>query len=439
MCVSDHISLGCYLQDKDMGRPLPGHTNSDNKEVSLGLPGAWADESNELADHYTTKVGGQPDWPGTLVPLIKSDQLKCGSCGGYLSLVTQVHAPLTSDGLNFPERTLYILGCPAQGCGISQTSWRTIRVQKNTLEDPAPEIEGIVERAESNDSSRSGAPDPIDLEWGGTSRRQDEDDRTQGDWWGDNPWDLPVEESSYEIESMNLQELQSSLTEAARVAATVPGTQNRSNTRRLNPGTVVRRNPDRIILPVLSCFYIYTQAESTGVGPSTSGTHPQRDLQTLGENEGPGDENEDSGEMWGSEDYEPDQALYADRTYLKFKKKLDYHPEQCFRYSFGGRPLYATDERSDPANCTACGGPRVFEVQLMPPLLYYLQQAHRDLPPTSYGPEDWEWHTVLVFSCAQSCIQEESQQLTVLGEKTDWSFIEEATILQQDLSAAFVR
>ncbi|KAL3700015.1 hypothetical protein R1sor_018037 [Riccia sorocarpa] len=423
-----------------MGRPLPGHVSCENKAVLLGLPGAWAYESNESADHYTTKVGGQPDWPETLMPLIKSDQMRCGACGGYLCLVTQVHAPLTADGLNYPERTLYILGCPAQGCGISQTSWRTIRVQKNGLEDAAPELESSVDRPESNDSSGSGVPDPVDSEWGGTSSRQDETDRTQGDdWWGSNPWDgLPTEESSYEVDSMNLQELQSSLTEAARVAATGSVAQNNGDTGRMNPGSVERRNANRICLPVLSCFYIYTQAELTGVGPSTSG-HSQEGLQSLGENEVPGDGGEDVGETWGSEDYEPDQALCADRTYLKFKKKLDHHPEQCFRYSFDGRPLYATDDRRGPAVCAACGGPRVFEMQLMPPLLYYLQQAHRDLPPSSYGPEDWEWHTILVFSCAQSCVQEEAQQLTVLGEKTDWSFVLEATILQQELSAAFVR
>jgi hypothetical protein len=38
-------------------------------------------------------------------------------------------------------------------------------------------------------------------------------------------------------------------------------------------------------------------------------------------------------ELWEGEEYEPDHSLLGDQTYLKFKKKLDLNPEQCYRWA----------------------------------------------------------------------------------------------------------
>lgn len=104
-----------------MGKPLPSDlVDPDDKEVLLGLPGAWAEETNEPADHYTTKIGGQPDWP---VPLqdVNDELLKCGVCDGYLGLVAQIYAPLTLYGSKLEERSLFILGCPSASCGVDRS------------------------------------------------------------------------------------------------------------------------------------------------------------------------------------------------------------------------------------------------------------------------------------------------------------------------------
>lgn len=76
----------------------------------------------------------------------------------------------------------------------------------------------------------------------------------------------------------------------------------------------------------MPCFYAYTQEEKPfkGVisGTSQSSSPSIQDY-----------ENEDqcNGETYEKETYEYDRALNADRTYLKFKKRVDAHSEQCFR------------------------------------------------------------------------------------------------------------
>ncbi|KAH7373831.1 hypothetical protein KP509_17G077100 [Ceratopteris richardii] len=190
--------------------------------------------------------------------------------------------------------------------------------------------------------------------------------------------------------------------------------------------------PDGPDLPVLPCFYVYSQNE---LHPSR-GSRAVSALQITEHAEAvERDESNRVDESWEGEEYEHDRALSADRTYLKFKKRLDCYPEQCFRYCFKGKPLWASKEEGNPGVCSQCGGPRVYEMQLMPPLLYYLQQACKDLPSTAYSPNGWEWLTLIVFTCAQSCTPPLSHSSSggPYGESKAWIAVEEGTLLQYEI------
>ena len=89
------------------------------------------------------------------------------------------------------------------------------------------------------------------------------------------------------------------------------------------------------------------------------------------------------------------------REFGAFTARIARAPSQCIRYCFedGAVPLWASKSGRAPQPvppCSLCGGPRRFELQLMPQSLHFLgvNSAADDAP---------DFATIAVYTCAASC------------------------------------
>lgn len=274
------------------------------REVILGFPGPWADDHLEAADHYTSKVGGLPDWPFPKSSL-RYDLLKCSSCNSDLCLVSQVYAPISSGDLTIEERVIFVLGCTDAHCG----SWRAIRVQKP---DKYQESEAATSEVAASSASSVSA--------------------SNSKWWDDLYSFESGGEDSGDDEDINMEELGRAFSEAASLASG-SGQQNSKKHTEASGQSLSLTSKTREVdagLLVLPCFYIYSQTD--GSSKDLAAVCSSYSSLSLKEKQDHKDNDDQvTEEVWEEEGYEYDKALNADRIYLKFKKRVDACPEQCFR------------------------------------------------------------------------------------------------------------
>lgn len=114
-----------------------------------------------------------------------------------------------------------------------------------------------------------------------------------------------------------------------------------------------------------------------------------------------------------------------DKTFDHFTRILAQNPEQILRYEFRGVPLLysSTDaiathfvlpghhlhskvKTSGPVkgipSCQYCGSARVFEMQLVPYLIFELEKDNEEAMKLD-GQEGMEWGTVIVGTCGKNC------------------------------------
>ncbi|KAF5189995.1 Programmed cell death protein [Thalictrum thalictroides] len=89
------------------------------------------------------------------------------------------------------------------------------------------------------------------------------------------------------------------------------------------------------------------------------------------------------------------------KSWASFQERIARDPEQVLRYSSNvkAKPLWPMSSgrpsNADIPKCNYCDGPRCYEFQILPQLLYYFGVKN--------DVDSLDWATIVVYTCANSC------------------------------------
>ncbi|XP_049579360.1 programmed cell death protein 2-like [Syngnathus scovelli] len=327
----------------------------------LGLCDGELDESKHRTSFLTNKVGGLPD----VVAGFPRAFSHCGHCSAPLVHVVQVYCPLEESPYH---RCLQLFACPAAECGGRPDSWAALRSQSLEVDERA--APGELQPAKETPLSASDWCDSAD------------------------DWGIVVDEKEKEKEKEKEEEgIAKPVTEEETGPVDVMSD-------RLDVLHLAEPPPD---VPVLRPYFISVVDEQDAWGQDDveERSHAEQLLRDYERREGAvaGQPDDDGGEK-----YEKSGARHGDCFFSRFRKKISMCPGQILRYCRGGQPLFISkppaDEWRPTSACASCGGPLMFELQLMPALVALLSWKDADAACDRSPPE---FGTVLVYTCARSC------------------------------------
>lgn len=91
-----------------------------------------------------------------------------------------------------------------------------------------------------------------------------------------------------------------------------------------------------------------------------------------------------------------------------YQKRVSIAPSQVMRYAYGGCPLWATIPSppiDNMPNCPSCGDCRVFELQIMPAVINYIDKLFTtdDAATHCSVSKEFDFGVATVWSCPKSC------------------------------------
>ncbi|CAG0913963.1 unnamed protein product [Notodromas monacha] len=364
---------------RDQFSPMEG--SKYESYVLLGLEEDIVDLKKDKVDFTTSFIGGSPIWMTKNIPGKKD--LICRKCGGSLSHVLQIYAPLQD---SVYHRNLNIFCCLRGICWRLSESWLCTRTQM-----ACEGAEMIPSKAEKADDWLLGA----------------------SDWDAED--DHHVDSRRREPEDPELSERMTRLSTEDFINSNVSGAMapmmNASScidTEDNSPDAPI--TVDDILRPETNIPELLFSTDTEGA--SCGERFVQRHLSVMEEPLAGPNEKVPSLSASASTDFDKNDALYeksapahGDKWFWKFSKRLARCPSQIIRYNQGGGDVLWTttpDEGLGKLKCEHCGSATRFELQILPTFFNSLRLKNQDWIPPDYG-------NLVVFTCKKSCWEDNAR------------------------------
>jgi pre-rRNA-processing protein TSR4 len=150
--------------------------------------------------------------------------------------------------------------------------------------------------------------------------------------------------------------------------------------------------------------YLKEECELGGVSEDLMKLSPEQQAELRKEEEGMKAEMDANADKFDSDsdiDDDDEVARTDAQWFQRFQRRLERSPNQVIRYSWGGKVLWIAAPPAEllpgaqgPPRCERCGAQRIFELQILPTLVYQVLRGDCNEPA---------WGTVAVFTCAEDC------------------------------------
>ncbi|KDE05632.1 hypothetical protein MVLG_04003 [Microbotryum lychnidis-dioicae p1A1 Lamole] len=380
--------------------------------------------SVELEDWKISRIGGEPTFPplGSAPP---TSSTLCPSCNRLMRLVTQIYCPLET---SLYERVVYLFGCSNKTCRGKPTSLRAWRALSKWVD---PEEVKRKKREEEN-QVRKGKEVKVDLGSlifggaGGVGATKASNPFAPSSNSASTPFAPAASTSTKPVHDAPPANLDPTSPTEAPIFRTWPGhpsiaAQYLTTSYEPTPSTSATRQLESTLSNL-----------SLGDGDATTSQHREGKSAGGRTKKGAFSASGSSRSTGGAEGeaYEVQKIKGVDEVFLRLQERVAREPEQVIRYEFAGEPLPFSAKSApyqkiyQPSSdgigiyssrrvpvCKTCKSPSAFEYQAMPNLVNILNKAPRGRPNEGEEEEDsFDWASVWVFTCADECVNEQSQQ-----------------------------